>query len=61
MQELVDNAVTCCGADSAGVSLEEPNEAGEPTFRWVAVSGSFAQYLRGRTRWRTRSTIRCEA
>jgi hypothetical protein len=49
LQEIVNIAVTCCGADSAGVSLEEPNEAGEPTFRWVAISGSFAQYLQART------------
>lgn len=49
LQELVQVAVNCCGADSAGISLEEPNEAGEPTFRWVAIAGSFAQYLHGRT------------
>jgi hypothetical protein len=49
MQELVNIAVSCCGADSAGISLEEPNEAGEPTFRWVAISGSFEKYLDGRT------------
>lgn len=49
LQELVEIAVTCCGADSAGISLEEPNEAGEPTFRWVAISGTFSQYLQGRT------------
>jgi hypothetical protein len=49
LQELVDIAVTCCGSDSAGISLEEPNDAGEPTFRWVAISGSFAKYLDGRT------------
>lgn len=49
LQELVEVAVDCCGADSAGISLEEPNATGEPTFRWVAISGSFAQYLEGRT------------
>ena len=49
LQELVQIAVTCCGADSAGVSLEEPDQAGEPTFRWVAISGSFSEYLQGRT------------
>lgn len=49
LQELVNVAVDCCGADSAGISLEEPNDAGEPTFRWVAISGSFAQYLGART------------
>lgn len=49
LQELVEIAVACCGADSAGISLEEPDEAGEPTFRWVAISGSFSRYLQGRT------------
>ena len=49
LQELVDVAMTCCGADSAGISLEEPDEAGKPTFRWVAIAGSFSQYLQGRT------------
>ena len=49
LQRLVDIAVEFCGADSAGISLEEPDEQGNPTFRWVAISGSFAQYLNGRT------------
>ena len=49
LQELVNVAVSCCGADSAGISLAEPNEAGEPTFRWIAIAGSFEPYLGGRT------------
>jgi signal transduction histidine kinase len=49
LQRLVDIAVEFCGADSAGISLEEPDEQGKPTFRWVAISGTFAQYLGGRT------------
>jgi signal transduction histidine kinase len=49
LQKLVDIAVEFCGADSAGISLEEADEQGNPTFRWVAISGSFAQYLNGRT------------
>ena len=49
LQELVNVAVSCCGADSAGISLEEANEAGEPTFRWIAIAGSFEQYLGART------------
>ena len=49
LQELVKIAVTCCGADSAGISLEEPDETGKPTFRWVAISGTFSKYLQGRT------------
>lgn len=46
LQELVDTAVDSCGADSAGISLEEPANG---TFRWIVVSGSFAPYLNGRT------------
>lgn len=49
LQELVNVAMTCCGADSAGISLEEPDDSGKPTFRWVAIAGSFSQYLEGRT------------
>jgi signal transduction histidine kinase len=49
LQRLVDIAVEFCGADSAGISLEEADEQGNPTFRWVVISGSFAQYLNGRT------------
>jgi hypothetical protein len=46
LQELVNTAVEFCGAESAGISLEEPEEG---TFRWIVVAGSFAQYLGGRT------------
>src|SRR6202167_2780785 len=49
LQKLVEIAVEFCGADSAGISLEEADEQGNPTFRWVAISGTFAQYLNGRT------------
>jgi hypothetical protein len=46
LQELVNTAVEYCGADSAGISLEEPER---DTFRWVVIAGSFAPYLDGRT------------
>lgn len=49
LQKLVDVAVEFCAADSAGISLEEPDDTGAPTFRWVAIAGSFAQYVNGRT------------
>lgn len=49
LQKLVDSAVEFCGADSAGVSLEEPDEAGQLRFRWIVIAGSFAQYLNGVT------------
>jgi hypothetical protein len=42
LQVLVDTAVEFCGADSAGISLEEPENG---TFRWIVVAGSFAPYL----------------
>lgn len=48
-QKLVEIAVEFCGADSAGISLESKNPAGEPVFRWVAIAGSFAQYINGAT------------
>jgi len=46
LQALVDTAVEFCGADSAGISLEEPENA---SFRWIVVAGSFSRYLNGRT------------
>lgn len=49
LQRLVDIAVEFCGADSAGISLEEAGENGELRFRWIVVSGSFAKYLYGTT------------
>jgi signal transduction histidine kinase len=45
LQELVESAVLFCGADSSGISLEVRTEKGERQFRWVAVAGSFAQYV----------------
>jgi GAF domain-containing protein len=49
LQELVNCAVEFCGADSSGISLEEPDEHGQLRFRWIAVAGSFAPYLNGTT------------
>jgi hypothetical protein len=49
LQELVQIVVDFCEADSAGISLEEVNETGEPQFRWIVVAGSFARYLNGTT------------
>ena len=47
--ELVTSAVNCCGAQSAGISLEEPDASGELHFRWIAVAGTFAKFLHGTT------------
>jgi signal transduction histidine kinase len=49
LQKLVDIAVEFCGADSAGISLEETDDRGNRTFRWVAVCGTFSRYLNGTT------------
>jgi signal transduction histidine kinase len=49
LQKLVDIAVEFCGADSSGISLEEADESGNLRFRWVAIAGSFSQYLHGTT------------
>jgi len=46
LQELVNTAVEFCGADSAGISLEEPEKG---TFRWIVIAGSFTPYLGGKT------------
>lgn len=45
LQELANTAVEFCGADGAGISLEEPER---DSFRWVVVAGSFSKYLDGR-------------
>ena len=49
LQRLVEAATTFCGADSAGISLEERDPDGERRFRWIAISGSFAPFLGGTT------------
>lgn len=49
LQSLVEAATTFCGADSAGISLEEGDGSGPQTFRWIAISGSFAPFLGGTT------------
>ena len=49
LQELVEIAIDLCGADSAGISLEEAGPDGEPKFRWVATAGKFSRFLNGGT------------
>ncbi len=48
LQRLVETATGFCGADSAGISLEEIVK-GERRFRWIAISGTFAAFLGGTT------------
>jgi len=48
LQELVEVAVKFCGAESAGISLlEEVDGKGTLHFRWIAVAGSFSQFVNG--------------
>jgi hypothetical protein len=49
LRVLVEIAVEECGADSAGISLEEESDEGKLQFRWVVVAGTFAKYLNGTT------------
>lgn len=49
LQHVVDAATTFCGADSAGISLEESDEKAPRRFRWIAISGSFASFVGGTT------------
>jgi signal transduction histidine kinase/CheY-like chemotaxis protein len=47
-QKLVDTALTMCGADSSGLSIEEADGEQE-IFRWHAVAGEFAPHAMGTT------------
>jgi hypothetical protein len=47
LQELVDVARELCGADSAGVSVEESSEH-PPVFRWAATSGKYVPFHNAR-------------
>ncbi|HEY5056383.1 MAG TPA: GAF domain-containing protein [Acidobacteriaceae bacterium] len=49
IQELVDAAISYCGADSAGISLLETTPSGQQRFRWISIAGSFSKYLQGTT------------
>ena len=45
LRELVDIAIDSCAADSAGISVEEPDDE---TFRWVVTAGSFSPFVGAR-------------
>jgi len=45
LQELVDAAVALCGADSAGISLQQPHQPDEKFWLWVATAGDYAHFL----------------
>jgi PAS domain S-box-containing protein len=44
LQGLVDAALDLCGAESAGISIEEVGD-GEPVFRWHAIAGRLANFV----------------
>jgi transcriptional regulator with GAF, ATPase, and Fis domain len=45
LQELVNAAVDLCGADSAGISIEQEEESDANFYRWVATAGEYARFL----------------
>ena len=46
LQKLAETALTLCGAQSAGISLLEPNEK---RFYWPAIAGRWAEHVGGGT------------
>ncbi|CAN5545232.1 hypothetical protein BH10ACI4_BH10ACI4_21140 [soil metagenome] len=45
LQELVNAAVELCGADSAGISLEQEDGTDAEFYEWVATAGQYAGFL----------------
>jgi signal transduction histidine kinase len=45
LQELVNAAVDLCGADSAGISVEQEEKTDENFWHWVATAGSYSGFL----------------
>jgi hypothetical protein len=45
LQELVNAAVELCGADSAGISVEQENGSENDFYHWVAVAGMYSGFL----------------
>ncbi len=45
LQELAALAVDLCGADSAGISMERPDEDETRFWQWVAVAGQYNGFL----------------
>jgi len=44
LQELVEVAVEVCGADSAGITLEETLDDHRAQFRWIATAGEYSGF-----------------
>jgi signal transduction histidine kinase len=45
LQELVNAAVNLCGADSAGISIEQSDKGDADYYQWVATAGEYANFL----------------
>ncbi|WP_213806026.1 GAF domain-containing protein [Granulicella sp. dw_53] len=45
LQELVNAAVALCGADSAGISMEQEQKTDEHFYQWVATAGQYSGFL----------------
>ena len=44
LQEVVDSGIHLCGADSAGISLAQPERGDDEYFLWVAVAGEWSSF-----------------
>lgn len=45
LQELVEAAVTLCGADSAGISVIRENPTDDCYWKWIATAGAYSPFL----------------
>lgn len=45
LQELVTAAVELCGADSAGISVEQKGSTDDDYYHWVATAGQYSGFL----------------
>jgi signal transduction histidine kinase len=45
LQELVNAAVDLCGAESAGISIEQENGSDANFYHWVATAGDYSGFL----------------
>jgi hypothetical protein len=45
LQQLVTAAVDLCGADSAGISIEQEDGTDDNFYHWVATAGQYSRFL----------------
>ena len=45
LQELVNAAVELCGADSAGISIEQDQKTESSYWHWIATAGKYSDFL----------------